>query len=171
MGCGAYHDSPDSTTPDATTNPDASVDDAPTMIDAVTVDVPVKPADSMIQCGTTLTCSAQTQVCCHHSQSISKPYECVSSISDCAEPADVPIGCSGVANCVSQGTPSYICCANTANTGACETATDVSCMATCDTGGTQLKIGCSGSDPCPTNAPMCRMSTCSLSGYLFCAAN
>ncbi len=158
----------DASVPDTAPPSDATVIDSPGPADVNTVDVPVGPKDSRIMCGTSLTCSAQTEVCCHHTSSI-KPYECVATVGDCANPDDIPISCSMHDNCASQGNPTYVCCGDiTSNSGACSTLGDVSCQATCDPQSDQLQVGCSGTDPCPTDTPNCKVSTCTLPGYNIC---
>jgi hypothetical protein len=156
----------DSAATDTGSQNDVTVPDSPATKDAV-VDVPVGPGDSKIKCGPTLTCSAQTQLCCHHPQSLNNPYECVADISSCSGVTDVPIGCSDHENCVSQGVSSDVCCANTQNNGQCAVATDISCMSTCDPNAGQVQVGCSSTDPCPSTQT-CKVSTCTLVGYPIC---
>lgn len=150
--------------PDASIVVDAAPLDAPVIDDVVTVDVPVGPPDSLIQCGKT-TCSAQTQVCCYHSAATTQQYECVSDLTDCNNDGDVPIGCSSQANCASQGQPNDICCGDTQYDGQCSVATAVSCQATCDQQ-TQIQVGCD-QDACPSGQS-CKQSICSLVGYYIC---
>jgi hypothetical protein len=151
---------------DTSMTQDVTVNDAP-MVKDVTTDTPIIIADSPIQCGPTLTCPAKTSICCDHS--FSTTWQCVTNASACAGAGDVPIACSSHDNCVSQGTPGDICCGNTMDNGACEVATSVSCMATCQQSANQVQIGCGTMDPCPTDAPNCRVSTCTLPGYDFCS--
>jgi len=154
---------------DVATLQDTTVNDSPTVNDVVTVDVPIGPADSKIECGSSaLTCSAQTQICCHHTVTTPE-WQCVANASDCNGNGDVPIGCSSHANCVSQGTPSDICCADLQDNGSCAVAVDVSCQATCDPMAGQVQIGCSTSDPCPVSDPVCKASTCTIPGYNICS--
>ncbi len=157
---------PDVSGNDVTTQ-DVTID-SPVPKDVVTVDVPVGPPDSKITCGQTLTCNAKTQICCHHTQSINQ-WECVTDLTACSNPTDVPIACSGHANCVSQGTPSDICCADLQNNGTCAVAVDVSCQATCDPTAGQVQVGCSSTDLCPSTDPTCKASTCTLPGYNICS--
>jgi hypothetical protein len=147
---------------------DTGAMDVVSVKDVVTVDVPVGPPDSKIQCGPSLTCSAQNEVCCHHTASITA-WECVTDVSACNNAGDVPIGCSSHDNCTSQGEPSYICCADVQQGTMCVVATDVSCMATCDSSMDQIQVGCSTTDACldPTT-PTCKSSTCTLPGYNIC---
>lgn len=149
---------------DATTK-DVVVLDAPPIEDVVTVDVPIGPQDSRIQCGTVLTCSAQNEVCCHHTQSLTQ-WECVTDASQCNSFGDVALSCSGHENCVSQGVESDICCADTSDNGNCTVATAVSCQSTCDGNSGQFQVGCSTNDPCQSGT--CHASTCSLPGYNIC---
>jgi len=149
---------------DTSMTQDVTVNDAPIVKDA-TIDSPII-ADSLIQCGPYLSCPAKTSICCDHS--VAATWQCVANASACAGAGDIPIACSSHDNCVSQGTPGDICCGNVMNNGACEVATAVSCMATCDPA-TQVKIGCGTLDPCPSQAPNCRVSTCTLPGYEFCS--
>ena len=171
---GAQQPPPDaSVTKDSSTTVDAGTDDVTvqdvTIPDVVTVDVPTGPADSLIACGGNLTCSAQTQICCHHAESVTQ-WECVTDASDCNGVGDVPIGCSGHDNCVSQGEPNDICCADTQfNGSSCSVATDVSCQATCDANAGQFQVGCSNNDPCQ-GTDVCKQSTCSLVGYDICVS-
>jgi len=165
----------DSSVPDDATKPqpdgsvvDVVANDGPIIEDVVTVDVPVGPPDSHIQCGPTITCSAQTQICCHHTQSVTQ-WECVSDQTDCNAFGDVPIGCSSHENCVSQGVANDVCCADSINTGQCNAASSVSCQATCDPQSGQFQVGCSTNDPCAGNQT-CKASTCSLVGYNICVA-
>ena len=146
---------PDVVTPDVASIPDVTVQET-------------GPADSQILCGPTLRCHAQTETCCDHTVAVSQ-WECVTDPSQCANTGDIPIACSGHDNCVSQGTPDYICCADTVNNGtACAAATDVSCQATCDPTAAQTQVGCSTTDPCPSATPVCKQSTCTLPGYNIC---
>jgi len=142
------------------------------VVDVVTVDVPVGPPSSKIRCGTTLTCDAQTQICCHHTFS-AQQYQCVTSLNDCAASGDVPISCSSNDNCISQGTPSYVCCANVGGTGSgnCANsaiATDVSCQADC-TQQNQVPVGCDTNlQNCADPQLQCITSQCTLPGYDIC---
>jgi hypothetical protein len=165
---------PDASAQDVATTMDSSImkdsatiDSLPPM-DVVTVDVPVGPPDSLIQCGPSTTCSAQTQLCCHHTNTVPE-WQCVTDVSACSNAGDVPIGCSGTSNCVSQGNPTYICCADLVDDGTCGVASDVSCMAACDPTMGQTQVGCSTTDPCQsTQTPVCKASTCTLPGYNIC---
>jgi hypothetical protein len=166
---------PDVTVPpqDAAPTQDAVAPQDSSVVDVVTVDVPVGPPDSKIQCGTNLTCDAQTQICCHHMFS-AQQYQCVASINDCAASGDVPIACSSNDNCVSQGTPSYTCCATVGGQGqgTCSNSTvafDVSCQADC-TQQDQVPVGCNkqpNTCPDPQNQT-CITSQCTLPGYNIC---
>jgi hypothetical protein len=149
--------------------PDGAANDAPVVKDVVTVDVPVGPGDSHIQCGPSLTCSAQNEVCCHHTfGTTTQQWECVQDASSCNNYGDVPIECSSHENCVSQGLASYVCCADTTyNGGQCNVATDVSCQSACDPNSGQFQVGCGTNDPCPVNQS-CIQSSCSLIGYDIC---
>ena len=148
----------DSGSPDAVVQQDASApNDATSPNDAamamdvqaadVTPDTYVGPPDSKIQCGPSLTCSAQAQACCWHQGSNTKPYECVSGPSSCAGVTDVLVTCSTNDNCASQGNPSYTCCATGGNfgTGTCsgaDIATVVACKSSC-TDIEDYQVGCS----------------------------
>ncbi len=157
-------------------------DSGPPTKDVVTVDVPIAdvvvpdspvgPPDSLIHCGSALTCDAKTQICCKHTFS-SQQYQCVSSVNDCMGNGDVPIECSSNDNCVSQGNPGYICCAdaNNAGTGNCTNytvASSVSCQADCSQQG-QVPVGCSQQvQDCPYPNQTCIVSICTLPGYTIC---
>jgi hypothetical protein len=142
-----------------------------TVVDAAP-DVHVGPADSKIQCGPQLGCSAQNEICCWHMASSVTPYECVSSIGDCSGTYDVPMTCSSTDNCASQGNDGYQCCATTGNygMGQCygyDVATVVACKPSCDV--TDTEIGCSVqqqncSDPYQT----CIVSKCTAPGDTMC---
>jgi hypothetical protein len=170
-GVDASQPPPDAGINDATLPPDDAPSDAPTIIDVVTVDVPIKPIDSQIQCGTT-TCSAQTQLCCHHTGNINTPFECVAGFNDCKDTGDVPINCSTPANCASEGDPGDVCCAEPGGpplNGGCTGFTSpssVGCKATC-TGQGEFIVGCTTQLDCP-NTETCGQSTCSLPGYEIC---
>ena len=149
---------------DVNVPPDVSV------VDVVTVDVPVGPPTSTIQCGST-TCDAQTQICCFHPAT--QQGTCMNSISNCNGFGDVPVSCSSDANCVSQGTPSYVCCANVGGqgSGGCANsaiATDVSCQADC-TQQNQVPVGCDKQlQNCADPQLTCYTSQCTLPGYNIC---
>jgi hypothetical protein len=151
---------------DAAAPQDATAD-VPIIKDAMP-DISIGPPDSFIQCGPTLTCSAKTAVCCDHTLS-STEWQCVASVSACNNAGDVPISCSSHDNCVSQGTPGDICCANLVDNGTCGVPTTVSCMATCNPNMDQTQIGCGTGDPCPTDEPTCKASTCTLPDYNICS--
>lgn len=178
-GQAADQQSPDGSQPadasaDNTVAPDASVD-APILFDAVTVDVPIKPADSKIQCGTAQ-CSAQNEICCYHVGSTIKQYECVASLANCAGQNDVPVSCSGTDNCASQGNPSFICCAEpdgpenpAINCNNFTGAASVACKATCDPQQNEFQVGCSVQlQDCVDTQATCGVSTCSLPGFDIC---
>ncbi|HSQ65122.1 MAG TPA: hypothetical protein VLM85_17995 [Polyangiaceae bacterium] len=163
---------PDGGTPPDATIADASTEDVTHPADAAP-DVHVGPADSTIDCGPTLKCSAQNELCCHHGGTTTNPYECVSSPASCAGIDDVPIACSTQANCTSQGNPTYVCCA-TANgwgSGQCynyDIATSVACKSDC-TGATDYEIGCSVQQQnCSDSLQTCVVSKCTLPGYTMC---
>jgi hypothetical protein len=154
--------------PESGNQQDVTVADVTGIKDVTTVpDVPVGPPDSQILCGPSVKCSAQSQICCHHTATAPE-WQCVTDLTQCQGFADVPISCSGHDNCASQGTPGDVCCANVQSNGSCDVATDVSCMSTCDPTAGQVPVGCSSTDPCPTDAPNCKLSTCTLSGYYIC---
>jgi hypothetical protein len=154
---------------------DVTVQDAPSVQDVVTVDVPVGPPDSKIQCGPNLTCSAKTQVCCA-TVGFQFTYQCVSSVGDCAGANDIPISCSSGDNCASQGHPGDICC-GTGNgpqnpSNLCQqsdTASQVQCQTTCDPQQGEFEIGCSPQlQNCTDNTQTCIASKCTLPGYGLC---
>ncbi len=167
-----------SVTPDAVGPDDATVADAPTPPDAAHLvdaapDVPVGPPDSKVQCGPNLTCSAQNELCCNHTTSTTKPYECVTSASSCSAIDDVPIACSTPVNCASQGNPSYQCCATGGafGTGQCynyDVAVSVACKPDCASAG-DYEIGCSlQQQNCSDSMQTCIISKCTLPGYTMC---
>ncbi len=176
---GQQQQQPDGSVPVDSGAPDNTVVDAvadvPVIQDVVTVDVPVKPADSKIQCGTS-TCSAQTQLCCYHVGNTTKQYECVSALSDCQGTNDVPVNCSNGDNCASQGNPGYICCAQTGGPpnpslqcGNSTSAASVACQATCDIQQGEFEVGCSVQlQNCHDNNLTCALSACSLPGFDIC---
>lgn len=159
------------TVADATTE-DAHDKDVTVVVDAAP-DVPVKPADSKIQCGPQTTCSAQNETCCWHQSSTTKPYECVTSPSSCAGTYDVPVTCTTTANCASQGNPTYQCCATGGNwgwgtCGSYEVASGVACKASCDFQ-TDWEIGCSlQQQNCSNSTQTCVTSKCTLPGATMC---
>lgn len=158
--------------PDSTVE-DAAADGGTHVVDAAP-DVPVGPADSKIDCGPTLKCSAQTQLCCHHAGSTSTPYECVTSASSCAAIDDVPISCSTPTNCASQGNPSYQCCATGGawGSGQCynyDIAVSATCKPDCTSGVDDYEIGCSiQQQNCSDSLKTCIVSKCTLPGYTMC---
>jgi len=159
------------TVADATTE-DVHEQDASVVIDAAP-DVPVKPADSKIQCGPQTACSAQNEVCCWHQSSTTKPYECVTSLNSCAGMYDVPVTCTTTDNCASQGNAGYQCCAAGGNFGwgtcsSYEVASGVSCKASCDLQ-TEWEIGCSiQKQNCSDSLQTCVTSKCTLPGATMC---
>ncbi len=164
---------PDDGGSDATVTDANDTKDAQVVVDAAP-DVPVGPPDSKVQCGPNLTCSAQTQLCCHHTSSTINPYECVTNASSCAAIDDVPIACSTPSNCASQGNPSYKCCATGGafGTGQCynyDVATSVACKPDCTSGLDDYEIGCSVQQQnCSDSLQTCVVSKCTLPGYTMC---
>jgi len=158
---------------DATAPQDAGTgpDDAGTIHDA-TPDVQTGPPDSKIQCGSQLSCSAQSQLCCWHMGNVNKPYECVSDISGCSGTSDVPMTCSSPDNCASQGNAGYQCCATGGNFGsgqcyAYDVASVVACKPTCDV--TDYEIGCSVQQQnCSDQLSTCIVSKCTVPGDTMC---
>lgn len=150
------------------TTPDVGVQDV------VTVDVPIKPADSKIHCGTS-TCSAQTQVCCATFGNTTT-YACVSSLSDCTGTQQVPITCSSQDNCASQGLAGDICCASgqgptnpNPNCANFSTTGQVQCQATCDPNAGEFEVGCSTqTQNCIDTSQSCITSQCTLPGMNIC---
>jgi len=157
-------------TEDATTGEDAHVQDA-TVVDTGP-DVPVGPADSKIQCGPSITCSAQKEICCWHQSSTIKPYECVTNVNDCAGTYDAPMTCSTQDNCASQGNPNYLCCATSNNWGwgTCSNytiASSVTCKAACDW--SDYEVGCSvQKQNCTDSFQTCVTSKCTFPGATMC---
>jgi hypothetical protein len=153
---------------------DVTVQDTVVIPDVVTVDVPIKPADSKIHCGTT-TCSAQTQVCCA-TFGTTTTYLCVSSVNDCNGTQDVPISCSSQDNCNSQGLGNDICCASGQGpfnqNPTCQqysTAAQVQCQATCDANAGEFQVGCSTqTQNCVDTTQACITSKCTLPGLNIC---
>ncbi len=151
----------DSSSPlDASTQPDVIA-----IVDASQPDVNKGPPDSKIQCGSQITCSAQSETCCWHMGNTVKPYECVTSINSCTGATDVPITCSTPDNCASQGNAGYQCCATGGNFGTgqqCsgyDVATVVACKSTCDF--SDYEIGCSVQQQnCSDNLQTCVVSKC-----------
>ncbi len=154
----------DATVQDVVTN-DVTVIDAP-------IDNHVGPPDSKIQCGPSLTCSAQTQACCWHMASNVKPFECVSDVSACNGTNDVPMTCSNTDNCASQGNPSYACCATGGNfgVGQCsgyDVATVVACKSACDV--TDYQVGCDvKTQNCSDSLQTCIVSKCTAPSDTIC---
>lgn len=144
------------------------------VVDVVTVDVPIKPADSKIHCGTT-TCSAQTQVCCA-TYGTTTTFACVSSASDCNGAQDVPISCSSQDNCNSQGLSGDICCASgqgpfnqNPNCQQFSVAAQVQCQTTCDSNAGEFEVGCSvQTQNCADTTQTCITSKCTLPGLNIC---
>ena len=141
------------------------------VVDVVTVDAPVGPPDSKIQCGNS-TCDAKTQVCCGH-YATQWTFGCVATLGDCSNTGDVPITCSTDDNCVSQGQPGYVCCATVGGqgSGTCGNSTlasVVQCQATC-TQQNEVPVGC---DPqlqnCVDPQAQCIKSQCTLAGFNIC---
>jgi hypothetical protein len=159
-----------STSNDASTVSDVQVADVG--VADVKPDLFVGPADSKIQCGPSLTCSAQNQTCCWHQSSTTKPYECVTDVSACAGTYDAPITCSTHDNCASQGNPSYTCCATGGNFGfnqcaGYDVASIVACKATCDI--TDYQVGCSVTlQNCSDTTQTCIVSKCTDPGTTIC---
>lgn len=163
---------PDAGAPtDATTLPESSVADV--SVKDVTPNLYVGPPDSKIQCGPSLTCSAQSQACCWHSATTLKPFECVTDLSSCTGTYDVPITCSSQANCVSEGNPSYTCCATGGNfgSGSCAGA-DIATVVTCKSSCTDIDdypVGCSVSlQNCADTSQICIASKCTDPGATIC---
>ena len=168
------------TQPDASSgHPDgASGDDASTLPDDASVvdvgqpDAWTGPADSKIQCGPQLGCSAQNEVCCWHMGSTQKTYECVTDLNDCAGTYDVPMTCSSTANCDSQGNAGYQCCATGGNfgMGQCsgfDVAQVVACKPSCDV--SDYEIGCSvQKQNCTDSIQTCVVSKCTAPGDTMC---
>jgi len=142
--------------------------------DVVTVDVPIKPADSQIHCGTT-SCSAQTQVCCA-TFGTTTTFKCVSSLNDCTGAQDVPLTCSSQENCNSQGLSGDICCASGQGpfneNPTCQNysvAAQVQCQATCDQNAGEFEVGCNvQTQNCTDNTATCINSKCTLPGLTIC---
>ena len=145
------------------------------VVDAIFVDVPVKPADSKIHCGTT-TCSAQTQVCCASFGTTTTTYACVSSTSDCQGTNQVPISCTSGDNCASQGNSGDICCASgqgfinpNPTCQGYDTVAQVMCQSTCDINQGEFEVGCSTqAQNCTDTAQTCITSKCTLPGITIC---
>jgi hypothetical protein len=158
-----------STQNDAATE-DVNVQDA---VADVTLDLNIGPADSRIQCGPSITCSAQQQACCWHMGNNTTPFECVTDVSSCNGTYDVPMTCSTPDNCASQGNPSYSCCATGGNFGMgsqCEgydVATVVACKSSCAI--TDYQVGCSvKSQNCSDTTQTCVVSKCTVPDDTFC---
>jgi hypothetical protein len=161
---------------DVTTVVDATTEDVEHPKDASVVDVAVDtwtgPPDSKIQCGTQTTCSAQTEMCCWHQSSTTKPFECVKSTSSCAGIYDVVMTCSTPDNCASQGNPGSQCCATGGNFGwnSCsnyDVASSVTCKSQCDP--TDYQIGCSVQQQnCSDSLQTCIVSKCTAPGDTMC---
>ena len=165
--------------PDASDQPDAtSGDDAGTtpedasVVDVGQPDTWTGPADSKIQCGPQLGCSAQNEICCWHMGSTQTPYECVTDMNDCAGSSDVPMTCSSPANCESQGNAGYQCCATGGQFGvgqcyAYDVATVVACKPSCDLA--DYEIGCSvQKQNCTDSVQTCVVSKCTAPGDTMC---
>lgn len=152
-----------------------TVEDAPTVIDVVTVDVPNKPADSKIHCGTT-TCSAQNEVCCYHVGNTTKQFECVSSANDCTGTDDVPITCGSSDNCVSEGLAGDVCCGlpngpqnPSSSCGNFSGASAAQCQTSCDAQNGEFEVGCSiQQQNCSDSQQQCITSQCTLPGFSIC---
>jgi hypothetical protein len=169
----------DATTPDTGTGSDGgNVKDVTVIPDVITIDegpdVPIKPADSNIHCGTT-TCSAQTQVCCA-TFGTTTTFKCVSSLGDCTGTQQVPISCSSQDNCASQGNAGDICCASGQGpfnqNPTCQqfsTTAQVQCQATCDPNAGEFQVGCSTTTQnCIDTTATCITSKCTLPGLNIC---
>jgi hypothetical protein len=162
---------------DVTTIADATTEDVEHPKDAnVVVDVAIDtwtgPADSKVQCGSQITCSAQKEMCCWHQSSTTKPFECVTSPSSCAGMYDVVMTCSSTDNCASQGHAGYQCCATGGNLGwnTCngyDVASSVTCKSQCDV--TDYELGCSVQQQnCSDPQQTCIVSKCTVPSDTMC---
>ena len=155
-------------------NPDKDVTVQDVVVVDVAPDVPIKPADSNIHCGSS-TCSAQTQVCCA-TYGTTTTYKCVASASDCTGTQQVPISCTNGDNCASQGNAGYICCGSpngpqspNQSCNGFAMASSVQCQATCDAQIGEFEVGCSPQlQNCLDTQQSCINSQCTLPGYTLC---
>lgn len=162
----------DAIAPDDASTLDASTPDVTSILEASVPDAHIGPPDSKIQCGSQLSCSAQSEMCCWHMNSTNKPYECVTSVGSCSGIYDVPITCSNPDNCASQGNPGSVCCATGGQLGlgqcsSYDVATVVACKSTCDF--TDYEIGCSiQQQNCSDDLQTCVTSKCTDPGATMC---